>query len=263
MVENVLNPSLSNKMYPSSSIFDENRFIDINIDSDNDEPKKQPLQQQKQQKNKKPKKCLAAMTTKTTTTTSTTTPLTTAHLFNINKSTKPSFATRKPTKPATSAARKPFDILLSNLNDVGLYSGDDDDDDEEEEHEDEEKAEADKHARVLDLSYDFSRKDPIFNSSTLSSSNRHNESMISSNYDLSILGGGEAPSVDVERNHSTPLASNSINSIEHFAHRAQQYSIETSPMSSSRTADHLNNAFSQPAKRRPKLMKSSSVQAYR
>jgi hypothetical protein len=120
------------------------------------------------------------------------------------------------------------DILLSNLNEIDLYSDYEDDEDDEIDEDFSEIAKRNSHKQKqqfsnnLDLSYDFNKKDPIFNSSTLSAyQTRNSTNLNESNNDLSIVSDTSttnAHNATPDRNHSTPLTSNSINSIDNYAH---------------------------------------------
>lgn len=232
---------------------DDQRFIDINIDSDNDND------YNKNNKNTSLNSSARGKSSKQATTTTTAT--TTANIFNFNKSPKISktmksvrdehrglatsvakISSSASSMVAVNSQKKPLDLLLSNFNEINLYSDyddeEDDDDDEDEiggfkrrssltairsgAHTSSSGAHHTSTALVspchLDLSYDLNRKiEPILNSTTLSNTNQ------TSNYDLSMLNeamcNDTIPLASDNRaaNHSTPLASNSINSIDSYA----------------------------------------------
>lgn len=287
---------------PLNTFTDDQRFIDINIDSDNDD---------------RP----ALNSNRSTTTT---------NIFNFNKPSN-SKSSSKPTKtrelrgaaPTTisssssssgaaaaavsssssvgaSVQKKPFNLILSNFNEVNLYS--DYDDEEEDDEDDEDFAYNNNNnnkrrssavagtssstlarpgsACNLDLSYDLNRKiDPIFNSTTLSTSASY-QNTSRSNHDISMLN--EAMCNDTiavtahNHHHSTPLTSNSINSIDNYARGVAVIGVNTSPKSTGRSGgtaraltvinlDDTDDTFTsssdaiKPTGSKPKLTRSSQI----
>lgn len=161
----------------ASGSLNEQRFIDINIDSEPDEP--------------------------TNTKTSKLKTSSSAHLFNFNQ------PKQKPKKRDAPT----FDTLLSNLNEINIYSDYDDDEEDDEDEEDEPGKRTDVYN--LDVSYDLNRKiDPLFNSSTISA---YQTSAPGSSHDLSLLNEAMCHDVAQVGSHSTPLTSSSINSIDIYA----------------------------------------------
>ena len=271
MLENSINLNLDD--------VNEQRFIDIDIDSDNEETKR--------------KKAVSSSTT----TTAKKQVNTKGNIFNFNV-VKPSKPTPTPTTATASIKQevtkkkrnnserskqqKSFDAFLSNLNDIKLYNnGDYEDEEDDEEEEDElEEEEIDLAKNKQHHHLDLSLKDPIFNSSALSSCSgsaaRNHEaiaatlSLTASNNDLSsmlndssVVTGGI-----IDRNHSTPLTSNSINSIN--VNAATRGNLEVSPRVSPRGKDELDNTFTGNSggsrsnkPRPPKLAKSSSANVCR
>lgn len=308
MLDNNTTSKSTNAATPTTT--DEQRFIDINIDSDND-----------YDKNGKSIKGVSSIHGQTGGQTFKSPGST--NLFNFNKSTNnakiantnPSSSKSKTreqrgvVKPppllltgasASSSSsvittsqqqnhhnqKKPFNLILSNFNEINLYSDYDEDEDDEEDEDDfsgykrrssainqqlQQQSTGSATPCNLDLSYDLNRKiDPILNSTTLSTTT--NDPASTSSHDLSMLNDAmcnESITVAVSghRNthHSTPLTSNSINSIDNYARAGNAVSINTSPRSIRvDTLDDNDDTFTsssnqKSARSKSKLTKSGQV----
>lgn len=129
-------------------VAEDNRFVDIKIDSEEELEKKANTLKKQRKPDKKKQDARPTQHQQAA-----------KSMFNFKGA-----KSKQPLDQPKVKKRQSFDLLLSNLNDMKLYS-DEDDDEEEDDDDDREEGRA---MNNLDLSYDLSRKDPILNSSTLS-----------------------------------------------------------------------------------------------